>query len=391
MTAEAEFLGRYDMYDHDHEAAKWPLFAWARQNCPVAHTSAEGGSQYILTRYSDVRYVLEHPETFSSKGVAPRAAPVVLNPLDADPPYQLDLRKILNPLFSRTYLMQFEPQMRAAAAAFIDGWIDQGRVDLIKQFAGPFVSSVLAAIVFNEPDLAKMEHASNLVKRTAEESTPESFIELATLASEYLIDREQNPVDRDDVLNAITTGTVLDGQRLTREQRLGVVTVLLMGGLDTTRGAIGSIAYHLATNPQLEDRLRDPKWIRNDLDEFIRLESPVGCLGRQVMADVEIGGVPIKAGEQVLLRFDSANRDEERFDHPDQLVFDGLRGGNAGFGLGIHRCLGAHLARIQIAVAFDELLKRATKFRLAGSGDDVHWMAGIANGPENLDLLFDVV
>ncbi len=389
MAEEADFMSRYDMYEPDHEASKWQLFAWARRECPVAHTSADGGGQYIVTRYEDVRYILEHPELFSSSGNSPRPVPINLNPLDADPPYQPDLRKILNPLFSRTYLRRFEPQMRDAASALIDGWINEGRVELIRQFAAPFVGAVLAAVVFNEPDHAKMEHASNLVKRAAEQPTPETFFELANLADEYLTDREKNPIERDDVFNAVINGTVLNGQPLTREQRLGVVTVLFLGGLDTTRGAIASIAYHLATNLKLEERLRDPKWIRYDMDEFIRLESPVGCLGRRVLEDVEIGGVAIAAGEQVLLRFDSANRDEARFANPDQLVLDDMRGGHAGFGLGIHRCLGVHLARIQIEIAFDELLKRATNFRLAGDKADVHWMAGIANGPENLDLLFD--
>lgn len=389
--APAEALAGYDMWDPAHEKAKWDLFRYARANCPVAHTAADGGGQYLVTRYDDVRTVLHDPFTFSSTGVAPRPAPVALNPLDVDPPYQSDLRKLLNPLFSRTFLGKFEPQMRRSAAALIDTFLERGRVELIGEFAAPFAGASLATIVFDERDPERMRRAIDTVTAVAIEGSDESFFLLALLAGEYIADREDNPVEREDVLNAITTGTVLGGRPLTEDERLGVVTVLFLGGLDTTRGAIGAIAYHLARRPELEARIRDPRWIRSDMDELLRMESPVGCLGRRVMRDTELAGVALKAGEQLLIRFDSANRDEEKFPDPDNLVFDPPRPGNAAFGLGVHRCLGVHLGRIQLAIAFDELLNRVTNLRFAdGSADDVHWSPGIANGPERLDLCFEV-
>jgi cytochrome P450 len=389
----AAILDHYSMWDPEHEKVKWDVFAHARQGCPVAHTDADGGGQYVVTRYEDVRRVLEDPATFSSTGVAPRPAPVTLNPLDADPPFQPDLRKILNPLFSRTFLMKFEPQMRKSAVDLIDNWIDRGTVDLISEFAAPYVGSVLAQIVFDEQDAAKTQRGIDIVTAVALEGGDESYFHLAVLAGEYLVEREMNPVDRNDVLNAITTGTVLGGRPLTEDERLGVITVLFLGGLDTTRGAIGAIAYHLARQPELEQRLRDPRWIRQDMDEFIRLESPVGCLGRTAMTDVELGGTRIRQGEQLLVRFDSANRDDAKFADADQLTFGTPRSGHAGFGLGIHRCLGVHLARIQITIAFDELFKRVTNLRFTegGSAEQVHWAPGIANGPERLELAFDLI
>ncbi len=386
-----ELLPHYNMWDAEHEKRKWDVFAYARRHCPVAHTDADGGNQYVVTRYEDVRAVLEDPSTYSSTGVAPRPSPVPLNPLDADPPFQPDLRKILNPLFSRTFLSKFEPDMRASAAALVGSFLDRGRVELISEFAGPFVGASLAKIVFDEQDSSKMLKAVDIVTTAGMEATDESFFNLAVLAAEYLTERDENPVERDDVLNAITTGTVLDGRLLTEDERLGVVTVLFLGGLDTTRGGIGSIAFHLAQRPELEERLRNPRWIRQDMDEFLRLESPVGCLGRRVMKDVTLGGVDLKPGDQLLVRFDSANRDDDKFPNASELNFDTPRGGHAAFGLGIHRCLGVHLARIQIAIAFDELLKRVTNLRLAADPAAVRWAPGIANGPERLDLEFDVL
>lgn len=382
-------LDRYDMFDPEHEKIKWDVFDRMRRDCPVAHTVADGGGQYVVTRYDDVRRVLEDPETFSSAGVSPRPSPVNLNPLDADPPLQPELRRILNPLFSRSFLMDFAPQMRARGAELVESWLDRGRVELITEFAAPFVGNALAHIVFDDDDPVRMQEAIDTVTAAGTEATDASFFNLAVLAGRYLADREANPVERRDVLNTITTCTVL-GRPLTDEERLGVITVVFLGGLDTTRGAIGAIAAHLARRPELEARVRDPRWVRRDMDEFIRLESPVGCLARTATRDVEVGGTSIKKGEQLLIRFDSANRDETRFPGGAELDFDSPRGGHAGFGLGLHRCLGVHLARIQIAIAFEELLKRVTNLRFAeGSFEDVRWAPGIANGPERLDLHFD--
>ncbi len=387
----AALLPHYNMWDPEHEKVKWDVFSYARRNCPVAHTDADGGGQYVVTRYEDVRRVLEDPQTFSSAGVAPRPSPVGLNPLDSDPPYQIELRKILNPLFTRSALLRFEPEMRKNAADLIEGFVDNGRCDFVREYAGPFVGNALSRVVFNEDDPEKMDRAADVVIRVAVEATDEAFFELAVLAGQYIAEREANPVERNDLLNAIATGTVEGGRLLTDTERLGVVTVLFLGGLDTTRGAMGSIAYHLASQPELEQRLRDPAWIRHDMDEFIRLESPVGCLGRTATRDVELGGLSIRQGEQLLIRFDSANRDEARFEDASHLKFDAPQSSSAGFGLGIHRCLGSHFARIQIAIAFDELFKRVTNLRFADPDSEVRWAPGIANGPEGLDLLFDAI
>lgn len=387
----AQVLSQYSMWDPEHEKIKWEVFKHARSKCPVAHTSGDGGGQYVVTRYEDVRRVLEDPETFSSAGVAPRPVPVSMNPLDADPPYQPDLRKILNPLFARKFLLRFVPEMRQNASELIDAFIDNGRFDFVREYAAPFVGGALARVVFNETDPAKMQRAADIVIQTALYGSEEAMFQLSVLGAEYIAQRRDNPIDRNDVLNAITTGTVEGGRHLTESEKQGVVTVLFLGGLDTTRGAMSSIAYHLARQPELEQRVRDPAWVRQDMDEFIRLESPVGCLGRRATRDVELGPAKIQKGEQLLIRFDSANRDEERFDNADRLEFGTRRGGNVGFGLGIHRCLGSHFARIQIAVAFEELFARVTNLRFADPSAEVHWSPGIANGPEGLDLVFDRV
>src|SRR6516165_22000 len=192
----AAILPHYNMWDPEHERVKWDVFSYARRNCPVAHTDADGGGQYVVTRYEDVRRALEDPQTFSSTGVAPRPSPVGLNPLDSDPPYQIELRKILNPLFTRSFLLRFEPELRKNATDLIEGFIDNGRFDFVREYAGPFVGNALSRVVFNEDDPEKMDHAAQVVIRVAVEATDEAFFELAVLAGQYIAEREANRVER---------------------------------------------------------------------------------------------------------------------------------------------------------------------------------------------------
>lgn len=383
-------LHSFDMFDEAHERRKWQVLEHARRTCPVARTEADGGF-WLITCYDDVRRVLEDPGTFSSAQVTPQPAPVRLNPLDADPPVQPDLRRILNPLFSRSALERYVPDMRRAADRLIDGWIDNGELDLIRDYAGPFVAGALTAIVFPDLGAEEMVAAVDIVNRAGSAASEEEHVraltELAMLAARTLAGAEETLPDEPSVVRAIVTGTVEDGRPLTDDERLGVLIVLFLGGLDTTRGAIGAIAHELARRPGLESRLRDPGWTRRDLDEFVRHASPVGCLARTATRDTEVGGVTMRAGDRLLIRFDSANRDDTRFADADDLVFDPPRPGHVGFGLGIHRCLGAHLARIQIAVAFERLLARVTNLRMVT--DEIEWHPGISNGPRGLPMRFD--
>jgi cytochrome P450 len=164
---------------------------------------------------------------------------------------------------------------------------------------------------------------------------------------------------------------------------------MFTGGLDTTKAALGNIALHLATDPGLEQRLRDPEWIKADLDEFLRYESPIMFMARTVTRDTELGGCPLKPGDRVAVHYASANRDESRFDHADQLNFGRERNPHAAFGLGPHRCIGMHFARLQIEVAVGELLSRVTNLRIP---DDSHveTAVGIVLSPEHLPVVFDV-
>jgi cytochrome P450 len=152
---------------------------------------------------------------------------------------------------------------------------------------------------------------------------------------------------------------------------------------------ITNIAYHMATKPGIEERLRRPDWWRSELDEFLRFEPTVSFMARTCTRDFHLGGTDLKAGDRVVVDFTAANRDPEQFDHPNELDFERESNPHVSFGAGIHRCLGLNFARLQISYAFDELLKVTTNFRLV-EGKAVPRHSGIGfNSPTELPLTFD--
>jgi cytochrome P450 len=190
------------------------------------------------------------------------------------------------------------------------------------------------------------------------------------------------------VLAALVTAEV-DGRPLTIEERLGIITVLLLGGLDTTRGVIVNIAHHLATRDDIESVLRDPDWSHHALDEFLRYETTVSFMARTVTRDTELAGTQLHAGDRLAVHFYSANRDPERFERPDELILDRPNKPNVSFGVGVHRCLGLNFARIQLGIAFEELLAQATNFRVKPDMEIPRQIGVPFGSPSRLWLTFD--
>lgn len=380
----ADIMAHVDLFAVDQRANLLDTLAKARTECPVLHTEADGG-YYVVTRYADVRTVCQHPEIFSSREPALRGIPVRVIPIDTDPPEHRLYRRFLNDYFSRPYLLRYERQMRDIAREAIAGFVDDGTFDVVSDYSIPFSAGSLARIVFATENDDLVARGVAAVKRVATESTPDAFQEVAALSMEAIAEASAG----DNVLAALATAT-LDGRPLTIEERLGVVTVLLLGGLDTTRGAIANIAYHLATRPDVEDILRDPEWWHGGaLDEFLRFEPTVAFMVRTVTRDTDLLSTPLHAGDRLAIHFYSANRDADQFDHPDQLVFDRPSNPHLAFGAGIHKCLGIHFARLQLAIAFDELLARTTNFRLVDADVEIPRQVGLPlNTPNELHLAF---
>jgi cytochrome P450 len=385
----AELLPHWDIFDVEHEKVRNDVLRHARHNCPVPWTSGAGGF-FLVTRYEDVQRVTSDWETFSSTEGLPTPMPLRICPIDADPPLQTALRRILNPLFSRGHLMRYVPLMEKLAADLVDQWADRGECELVNDFAADYVGTILMQIVMGDMEPEARRRASDAVIGCAHEGTPENFFALVMASAERFAAASDSPETAPDVLKALINGTV-EGRPLTEEEQLGVLNILFLGGLDTTRAAITMMALRIAADPSLEQRVRNPDWVKHDLDEFLRIDTPVGTFGRVATRDTELSGTKIKKGQRLLVRYDSANRDAERFPNPDQLVFDPPRPSNAAFSLGIHRCLGSNLARLQIPIAWEAIFSRVTNLRLTVDPSEIVWAPGLSNGPLTVPLAFDRV
>ena len=208
--------------------------------------------------------------------------------------------------------------------------------------------------------------------------------ELDAYLDERIAEHVAEPAD--DLISYLL-GVELFGERLSHEHVRGCVVLLLLAGIDTTWSAIGSSLWHLATHA--EDRRRlvaEPDLIPTAVEELLRAYAPV-TMARFVAKDHDFHGHPMKTGEWVLLPFPAANRDPDAFDRPDDVVIDRLENRHAAFGLGIHRCLGSNLARLELRVAIEEFLARIPEFELADpTGAGVVWSVGQVRGPRVLPL-----
>jgi cytochrome P450 len=385
-VSAGELLPDFDFFDPAHALRADEVLQLARDTCPVPHTTATGG-YYIATTYDTATKVLGDQATFSSHEYVNIAGSggVILPPIDADPPVHHDFRRILNPFFHPRYLARSEDKAHEIARAAMAPWVDSGRCEFIGGFAGPFVTDVLAKVVFDADDPELFRRAADCNDRVSEGDVA-AFLEFRDCMVEFM--EKHSPADEaDDIVSAVKNGTV-EGRPLTEAEQLGVVQILFSGGLDTTKVAISDIVCELAQRPELEERLRTPGWEKTTLDELLRYSSPVGALGRLVTRDVELGGQQLHAGDRVLVHYGSANHDASVFECPDELVFDRERNPHIAFGLGIHRCIGIHLARLQVRVALTELLDRVTRIRLA-PGATLNRRPGISKVLRELRIEFD--
>jgi cytochrome P450 len=377
----------FDFFNEEHSAQVYEILGYAQQHCPVLPTAADGG-YHVVTRYADVQAVLSDPRTYSSRKPTLRGTGGVrVPPIDTDPPSHRDFRLILNPFFHPKYLARYEDEIRRLAAARIDGFAAVGRCEFLRDFASPFVADVLATVIFNEDDEDLFRETGEVNHELSTNPNDAAFRRFADLIGAFIDRRVASGVQKDDIVTAIITGTV-DDRPLTREERVGVVQLLFSGGLDTTKVAMSNILLHVIRNPGLEKVFRSPDWMSTHLDEFLRYESPVSALPRVVTTDTTLNGQQLNAGDTLLVHYAVANRDPARFDNPNELDFENNRTASAAFGLGIHRCLGIHLARLQLRLVFEQIFQRLTNFRLQ-DGVELHRLPGTTRILAELPVTFD--
>ena len=182
--------------------------------------------------------------------------------------------------------------------------------------------------------------------------------------------------------------TLADGttRPFSERERIGALQVLMLGGIDTTWSSLGSFLFHLATHPEDRELLvKEPELIPGAIEELLRFYTPV-TIARVITEDAEVAGCPVTAGERLMLSYPSANRDATKFERPDEVVLDREQNRHLAFGVGVHRCLGSNLARMELKVALEGWLARFPNFELAIEPDEITWSVGPVRGPRKVPL-----
>ena len=385
----------FDHLDPAFTADPHTIYDQLRGECPIAHTDRYHGV-WVPTRYEDLAAIAHDHVRFSSRTIlvtdraeSPHDLGFHAPPITEDPPYHTDVRRLLLPVFSPAVVAAYEPITRAMADELIDGFIDDGACDAAVDYAQHVPIKVITRMLgIPDSDHAKFR---DWIHRLVEESPLAgdgvfgAIFEIGGYLAGHLEDHRTTP--RDDIITHLLDARMPDGRPLTDQEILGVCILLLLAGIDTTWSAIGASLLHLATH--LDDRQRlidDPTLIHSATEEFLRVFAPV-TMAREVVEDTEIGGCPMRTGDRLLLPFPAANRDPEVFDRPDDVVLDREVNRHLAFGVGIHRCLGSNLARMELRVAIQTWLERIPDFELTDP-DAVTWSAGQVRGPRTLPFAF---
>jgi cytochrome P450 len=389
----ADWATDFSHLEPEWAADPYPIQDDLRERCPIARTERFGGG-WLPTRYEDVAAIAYDTERFSSRAIImsnfrpPRElAPIGgAPPISSDPPFHHDARKLLLPAFTKTSVGKQEPATRAFCHALIDAFAGQDVVDAARDYAQHIPMRVIADMLgFPAEDGPQFRQ---FVENTLEgiNLPPEERIARMSALFDYLVAQVHDHLDnpRED-LTTYLLNAELYGRKLEPSHVVGTMTLLLIAGIDTTWSAIGAALWHLAKTPEDRGRLvQDPALLPTAMEEFLRAYAPV-TMARLVKDDMQWRGADMKAEDWILLSFPAANRDAAQFDRASEVVIDREVNRHAAFGLGIHRCVGSHLARMELRVALEVWLERIPDFSLADPAE-VEWSTGQIRGPRVLPL-----
>lgn len=389
------------MYDH---------LRWLRENDPV-HWSDESGL-FVVSKFADVFYASKNNELFcSGEGVLP-SNPAKLGMIDEDEPRHQLLRRLVNKGFTPRMVRKMEGWVRDIIRDSLDSVEDRGRCDFVDDIAVPLPLLVIAKMIGVRPeDFGRFHHWSdsmilaqgNLHEPGVAERAAEAFVEYGQYCTEILEDRRKHPQDdlMSILVNAKDDGVLVDHdrvrddhiirseeqQQLSNDELIMFCVLLMVAGNETTRNGLSGGMKLLIEHPEVRQRLvEDPSRIPAACEEMLRLTSPVISFVRTATQDTELGGKKIQKGQRILMLYPSANRDADQFEDPETFDVD-RNPQHLAFGIGNHFCLGANLARMELRVAFEELLGRTPDMSYANGGP-VMAPSALVRSFQHMDVVF---
>ena len=390
-------MTRINLLSPEFRANPYPYYAMLRCSPP---TSVDPGNLWAVSRYDDVLAVLKNPMVFSSQGFRVAAIqswiphnPIVDSMIFFDPPRHTSIRSLVTHAFTSRVLPRVEPLARNVAAEFAQRAQAGTQLDVCQELGLKLPAAVIANLLgFDSMHSAKIrswtEDLHSISAITPVESRQRIAGSVAELA-EYIkeVFDARRLVRRADLASDLLDAEIA-GERLSEEELIGFMFLLLVAGFETTGHLIAQAIHILARYPALVGRLRtNPGQIPDFIEEVLRFEPGVHGLMRLVLRDTNLGGVSIPAGSVVVAMLASANRDETRLDHPEDFDMDRRQRPNLSFGNGIHFCLGAALARAEARIALEELVPRIRAVRTCAEPEWNHSLT--VRGPVRLPVVFE--
>jgi cytochrome P450 len=388
--------------DFDHTDPEWvadpfPIWSELRRSCPVAHSDRYGGT-WLPVRHADVSAAAYDTEHFTSRSVVVSEvrpgpddlpAPIgIAPPITSDPPFHALARRLLLPAFAPKPIAALEPFTRELCGELLDATAGHDVVDAAVDYAQHIPLRVIVRMLgFPQEDADVFRRFIRMVLEDVDQTAEERLARLEDGEVDAYIDAriaEHIEHPRDDLTSFLLEAD-LDGMKLSPQHVRGTMILLLIAGIDTTWSAIGAALWHLATHPADRRRLAaEPELLDLAVEEFLRAYAPV-TMARLVAKDFEFQGCQLKEGDWLLLPFPAANRDPDFFPDAERVVIDRAENRHAAFGLGIHRCLGSNLARMELRVALAEWMARYPDFELVDPSQ-VTWSAGQVRGPRTVPV-----
>jgi cytochrome P450 len=388
--------------DFDHTDPQWvgdpyPIWDDLRTTCPVAHTNRYGGAWLPVT-HDGVAAVAYDTEHFTSRSVVMSEvrpgpddlpAPIgIAPPITSDPPFHALARRLLLPAFAPKPIAALAPFTRELCDELLDATAGKDVVDAAVDYAQHIPLRVIVKMLgFPQEDADIFRRFIRMVLEDVDMPAEEREAQIDSGELDEYIDAriEEHLAEPRDDLTTFLLEAELDGNKLQPDHVRGTMVLLMIAGIDTTWSAIGASLWHLATHAGDRRRLAaEPELMPTAVEEFLRAYAPV-TMARLVAEDFDFQGCPMKEGDWLLLPFPAANRDPKVFPDADRVVIDRAENRHVAFGLGIHRCLGSNLARMELQIALEQWMARYPEFELTDP-NAVAWSAGQVRGPRTIPV-----
>jgi cytochrome P450 len=389
-----DWINDWDWLDPDWGPNAITIWNSVREQCPVASTERYGRA-FMPVTMDAVSAVANDTVNFSSIWVnlgRPDAPRRPAPPITSDPPEHHDHRRLLLPSFSPKKVALLEDELRQYCRELIAGLKGSPTADAAEQYSQHIPVHgicVLSGIPEGDADLFRDWIYRNFQLAPRDNNVRIQLItEMTSYIDALLKDRLDNP--RDDMLTGIANAEI-DGVPVDWELKVGYIRLMIIAGIDTTWSAIGSGLWHFAQHPDQVARLvaapNDDLLWQTAMEEVLRYYAPV-TMARKVIGDTEVAGCPVKPGDQMLVTFPAANHDPAAFENPEVFDIGREKNRHVAFGLGIHRCVGSNLARLELTIALQEWFRAFPRYSLDPSGA-VTWANGQVRGPRNIPVLLN--